>query len=40
MQADNRFRAAIVLITSIKVGTVEDSIMMVVALTVHLPLTR
>ncbi len=35
MPADNRFRTAIALITSIKVDMVEDSIMMEVALIVH-----
>lgn len=35
MAADNRFRAAIAPITSIKVDMVEDSIMMEVALIVH-----
>jgi hypothetical protein len=35
MLADNKFRAAIVPTISIKVAMEEDSIMMVVALTVH-----
>ena len=35
MPADNRFRAAIAPITSIKVDMVEDSIMMEAGLTVH-----